>query len=145
MKTEQEVHPPMPPDDLAIVAAFLDGEPVESAALKQALATAEGREYLVDLLALRHQVAESEATVALVREQRIDRSFRRRVVVAAAAAVLAASMGGYVLGDRTNAAAAPSSGSPVAVVDLSAVPQAPQPTRVVQLRLVASESDGQGE
>ena len=49
----------------AVIAAFIDGEAVESVVLKQALAMPAGRDYLVDLLSIRGSMRStfpSEAT-----------------------------------------------------------------------------------
>lgn len=61
-------------DPYEVIAAFADGERVDPAALKQALSEPAGRDYLVDLLALREavQVTGPEyATVARVRRPRL--------------------------------------------------------------------------
>ena len=55
-------------DHLDVIAAFADGEHVEGDALKAALADEAGREYLVDLLALRGLVSEAPAQRAAVIE-----------------------------------------------------------------------------
>ena len=51
-------------DHLDVIAAFADGEHVEADALKAALADEAGREYLVDVLALRGLVSEAPASRA---------------------------------------------------------------------------------
>jgi hypothetical protein len=48
-------------NDLEIIAAFIDGERVDASRLAQALVAPEGREYLVDLLALRELVEQAPA------------------------------------------------------------------------------------
>lgn len=75
-----------------VVAAFADGERVNADALKHALADAAGRDYLVDVLALRGIVQASEPTVV---GRRRGRSAPRRWL--AAAAVLVAIVGGVFL------------------------------------------------
>lgn len=124
-----------------VIAAFLDHEPVEGAALERALADPQGREYFVDLMVLRGFVADPS-----LRLGPIDRSAageqkkpgRRSPfwLVAAAALVAAGTTGGYLAGrtaDRLHQIAAPPS-KPVSKNDQSAgAPAAPAPTHVIRL------------
>jgi hypothetical protein len=55
-------------DNLDVIAAFADGEHVEADALKAALANEAGRDYLVDVLALRGLVSEAPAARAVAAE-----------------------------------------------------------------------------
>jgi hypothetical protein len=131
--TNPEYGPEDPvPSDLSTVAAFLDGEPVDGAALKSALETAEGRDYLVDLLVLRQSVVHM-APIAVVRPTpRPERSIRHWAV--AAALLLLASAGSYAIGARA-ASVAPVEGarsSIEAVIDLPPS-AAPKPTEVIRL------------
>jgi hypothetical protein len=95
-----------------VISAFLDGEAFEPTALGEALADPGGRAMLIDLLALRHLVAESPEA-APVRQPRAG----RLLYAVAAAAIVLASFVGYSLGERQGAAA---------------VDAPPTPTRVVQ-------------
>ena len=71
-------------DPFELIAAFVDGERVDPDALKLALCDPAGRDYLVDLVALRQVVQASEpASVARAR----PRSSRLRWAAAAAAAI----------------------------------------------------------
>lgn len=109
---------------LVVVAAFVDGERVDAQALKAALAQAEARDYLAELLALREVIALNGAPVAAATRP------GRRWIIAAAAAVILSLSGGYALGLRLGAAQA----SDAAGVSDSA----PQPTRVIEVSPGAS-------
>jgi hypothetical protein len=79
-------------DTHEVIAAFADGERVDAIALKQALGDPAGRDYLIDLLALRDVVRANEPRrLAGPRA----RSARRRWL--AAAAVLFVVAGGLFL------------------------------------------------
>jgi hypothetical protein len=77
-----------------VISAFVDDELVEPAQLAEALSDPEGREMLLDLLALRH-VMQPPAHVAAPRQH--TRSWRWAL---AAAAVIVALVGGFWLGER---------------------------------------------
>jgi len=117
------------------LAAWVDGEPVARTEVAVALETREGRDYVLDLMALRHMVAvtspELFATVTTTRPAR-----RWPAFAAAAAAVVLCAAGGFAAGrlaapvqtslpDGTEAIAVPIS-TPVTI-------SAPEPTRVIRL------------
>ncbi|HEX7779023.1 MAG TPA: hypothetical protein VF424_07290 [Vicinamibacterales bacterium] len=109
------------------IAAFADGEPVDPARLDRALAEAEGRAYLIDLLVLRGLYARRDALPAT---NTGARSVRLRWLPAVAALVVVSVLGGYVAGrqsdDRVPAAAAGPVAAPSEVT-------APAPTQVIRL------------
>ena len=74
-------------DTYEVIAAFADGERVDADALKQALGDPAGRDYLVDVLALREVVCLNEPTQHAARGAR---STRWRWLAAAAALVVIA-------------------------------------------------------
>jgi hypothetical protein len=85
--------------DLDVISDFLDGESFEPHALGQALAQAEGREFLVACLALRQAVHVDEvAMVGVPGRKMAPRS--RLALLWTAAAILVALAGGYQLGIR---------------------------------------------
>jgi hypothetical protein len=93
-----------------VISAFLDNEPFDARGLVDALADPDGRELLIDLIALRGVVQpEPVAVPAPVR-----RRTALRVAVAAAGLVLAMGVG-YQIGAAAD----------------SAVSTPPEPTRVV--------------
>ena len=106
---------------LVVVAAFVDGERVDAQALKAALAQAEARDYLAELLALREVIAQNGTPAgAVIRPS-------RRWIVGAAAAVMLSLGGGYALGAAWAGDAQGLSDS-----------VAPQPTRVIEVTPGAS-------
>ena len=103
-------------DDMhSVISAMLDDEPVDAAALATALETREGRELLIDLVALRHLVQAPAAAPASTMMRRPQSVWR----LLAAAAVVIAAISGYAIGERRGAPGA-------------AVTPAPSPTRVVE-------------
>jgi hypothetical protein len=104
-------------DDMhSSISAMLDDEPFDAAALAASLETREGRDLLIDLVALRHLV---QAPIAEHVPGTVPRQRPTWRLLAAAAIVLAA-VSGYAVGQRH------ADGSPVAAVT------APTPTRVVE-------------
>jgi hypothetical protein len=99
-------------DTHEVISAFLDGEAFEPATLGEALADPDGRALLIDLIALRHLVAESPEAVPIVRQRR----GRRFLFAAAAAAIVLASLIGYSLGERQAARSADTPPTPTRVV-----------------------------
>ena len=122
-----------------VITAFVDGEEFEPGALTDALATGEGRELLIDLMALRHLVTD-DAVYDLRVAARPSRS--RWAAVAAAAAIVVAVGGGYLAG---RAAADAGSAPGIASAPVSTTDAAPEPTRVIELRPgVEWKSAGEG-
>ena len=99
-------------DKHEVISAFLDGEAFEPGTLGEALADPDGRAMLIDLIALRHLVAESPEAVPVVRPRRGG----RLLVAAAAAAIVLASLVGYSLGERQGARSADAPPTPSRVV-----------------------------
>lgn len=129
--------PPAPPESRAVVAAFADGEAVDAVALDRALAEADGRAYLIDLLALRDLVTVVPGGARTPAPPDVAPSPRRWWSVAAAIAVVSV-LGGYAAGrfapfDRStplgDSAAAPAVVAPAAAGTLDA----PEPTNVIRL------------
>lgn len=80
-------------DTLEVIDRFVDRERVDADALKTALATDEGRSYLVDLLAMREMVADQTDVMPIAAPPATVRRWtpRRLIVAAAASAALAAA------------------------------------------------------
>jgi len=85
-------------DYLEVIAAFLDMERVDPAALKDALASEQGRQYLVDLVALREITADRAPALPTV-PARVAPRVRWIRRLTAAAAVTVCAVGGYVAGN----------------------------------------------
>jgi hypothetical protein len=77
-----------------VISAFLDNEPFDARALADALGEPEGRDQLIDLIALRHLARSDDGVLPLHAAPRRS----RMTIVIAAAAVLVALVGGYRLG-----------------------------------------------
>lgn len=125
----------VPLDRYAVIEAFIDGEAVNGTALKQALTTPEGRDHLVDLLAIRQSVEAMPAFAA------VGPSGRRRLLagpfrwIAAVVVVAVGAVGGYLAGQRHHALSPNAWTSPSTVeIDFSQPLSAPAPTRVIQLK-----------
>ena len=145
-----------------IIDAFVDGERVDPAALKLALAESGGRDYLVDAWLIRETVQEEIAAEAVAPPPASAPAGRRVPWLIAVAAAVICLIGGYLLGARLQRQASPS-GAPItstatapastpAGVDVTPRPEVltsfpvPQPTRVIRLEMGANwkESSGGG-
>jgi len=117
-----------------VIATFLDRERVDSNALKQALSTEEGRDYLIELLALREVIAEPAASVPVAPVAGRRRRWPARVVTAAAGVVIAVA--GYQAG-ALSAVPAPTTSVPAEARGTASVSPntgaAPAPTSVIYL------------
>ena len=104
---------------LEIIGAFFDGERVDAVTLNAALATEEGRAYLIELGAVRELVAMPAIVQA---RTTAPGSWSPRFLLAAAGVMLAVGAGGFVLGS-----------SRVSTQTISASSLAPAPTKVLKL------------
>jgi len=119
-----------------VVAAFADGERVNVDELERALATPEGRDYLIELLALR------EVTVGPAAAGSNPGASKRqprnpRFVAAAAAAACLSAVAGYAAGSLTARQppnVAPAALSPQYADSLPGKVAPPAPTRVIRLQ-----------
>ena len=84
-----------------VISAFLDNEPFDAQELSASLATPEGRELLIDLIALRSVVQPVEGARAL------RGGYRPLWMLASAAAVLLALASGYQFGRTAEGRATP--------------------------------------
>jgi hypothetical protein len=132
-------------DHLELIAAFADGEHVDAGELKLALATNTGREYLIDVLALRSLVEPGATSVAPgsnstnAAEPQAPIYLRPWFSGLAAALVLASAAGGFFVGRQsTTSNVNPVAVQPPAVTVQSTPPEllipAPAPTRVIHLQ-----------
>ena len=135
-----------------VIDAFMDGERVDAAALKRALADDEGRDYLVDAWLLREGVQEDMALEAAALPGPARKNVLRPWLMAAAVVLCLA--GGYAAGYRTAnvwSPAAPTNASnsgavasqPAAPAPPSSFP-APAPTRVIQIDFGGTSPTGGG-
>jgi len=121
-------------DSFEVIAAFVDGERVDPIALKSALVSVEGRDYLVEMVALREVVAHDNVAA----DAAGSRPARRWLVGAAAAIVLSLG-GGMALGHRLASHVSDSAAISAASV------AAPQPTRVIEVAPGASYIKQEGK
>ena len=111
---------------LETLAAWVDAEPVQHGDVIRALETAEGRAYVVDLMALRRLVG---ATMPQDEAHMVVRPGRWRVAAAAAVVCIA---GGFAAG-RLVMPLVPAPAAEVTPVVVTVPTSAPQPTRVIRL------------
>lgn len=122
-----------------IIDAFVDGESVDPAALKRALAEDEGRDYLVDAWLLRDLVQDEIAADIAMPAPRAAAPARRSWLIAAALAGVCLA-GGYVAGTRLPGLFGPGPTGTVPT-EVSAPPPepasfpVPAPTRVIRLEI----------
>jgi len=114
------------------LAAWVDGEPVARTEVALALETREGREYVLDLMAIRHMVNVSTPSLPVAQPQRSVR--RWPSMTAAAAAVVLCAAGGFFAGRLASPVASVDSGdATLTPVSTPVSISAPAPTRVIQL------------
>ena len=119
-------------DSHEVIAAFVDGERIDSARLKEALADGSGRDYLVDVLALRELMSEQNPVPSPL-PRSMDR--RLRWGVAAAAMILVSAIGGYLAGQRHETFSRETRPNvETTTVPPAAVMAPPAPTRVIRLQ-----------
>jgi hypothetical protein len=103
-----------------VIAAFVDGERVDPIALKSALASPEGRDYLAEVVALREVMSHDSVTAST----EIVRARPARRWLIGAAAAIALSVAGAALGHQLAAREYAAGGPNI---------PAPQPTRVIKV------------
>ena len=81
-----------------VISAFMDDEPFDGRELAVALSEPEGRELLLDLVALRHLTQPNLAQASVLARPSQGPSTLRKAL--AAAAVIVAMAGGYFAGQR---------------------------------------------
>lgn len=119
-------------DRYEVIAAFADGEPVAACELKSALADEDGRDYLIDVLALRGLVGDAKpGAVPFWSAAASGSVFPRRrhqlPAIAAAALVVVSVAAGYAAGSLADE-------RPVATdVVMAPVTAAPAPTHVIRM------------
>jgi hypothetical protein len=121
-------HGDVPPPEYGEIDALLDGEAVDTVALRAMLDDPAACDYLVDALVLRRLAADMEPRHFVVRGRR--GALTRVAQWVAAAAMLIGGVGaGYLYGHRTTSA--PSSPGSIEVM-VDTTPPAPAPTRSIR-------------
>jgi hypothetical protein len=124
-----------PDDVLLIVEAFIDGELVDPAALRDALAQPEAREHLAELLAIREAVSATTPRAWSVIERKASPVRRGVRWLAVAAGVVLSLTTGYFAGhEAAQAAPAATSTTVEILMGGAAPPPLPDATRVIPLR-----------
>ena len=129
--------------EMEIIDAFIDGERVDSEAIKRALANPEGRAYLVDAWLLREAMQEDQARTLTAAPPRA-RSARPAQRWLIAAGIAAGLIGGYATGRTTGRSTQLPATPPTttAVVQPSPAFPVPAATRVIQLEFHSPRTTG---
>ena len=129
--------------EMEIIDAFVDGERVDSEAIKRALATPEGRSYLIDAWLLREAMQEDQPRISSVAvlPKRSAGPAQRWLIAAGIAAGL---IGGYATGRITGHDGQLPATPPATTVVAQPSPAFPVPaaTRVIQLEFHAPRTTG---
>lgn len=138
--------------DLEIIDALIDGERVDADALKRALATPEGRSYLVDAWLLRGALAGDDAPARAALPDATAPAARPSITRWVVAAGLAASLAsGVAIGRLTSGLNARPPASPAVAATATVKPTpgpvfpVPAPTRIIQLEFHAAPGNTGGE
>ena len=133
-------------DNFDVIAAFADGEHVASDALRAALADETGREYLIDVLALRGLVTEAPGSRTVLNPPAPRTTGWRGLAVAAM--LVAGVAGGFLMGRQSPVVPAQSPAFPPMVTAQATPPElhipAPAPTRVIKLETGKSWNERTG-
>ena len=130
--------------EIEIIDAFVDGERVDSEAIKRALALPEGRAYLVDAWLLREAMQEDQARSSPVATRSVVRSTKPAPRWLVAAAIAGSLIGGYATGRITGHDVALPATPPTTTAVAQPSPAFPVPaaTRVIQLEFHAPRTTG---
>lgn len=124
-----------------VIAAFADGERVDTHALRAALADEAARDYLIDLVAMREITRTTD--VGVVASASAGSSTSRRVWTGlAAAAALAVGLAGYAIGQRNSPVERVAFRAPLEADVVVSTEVPPEPTQVI--RLGAEQSGARG-
>ena len=130
--------------EMEIIDAFVDGERVDSDAIKRALADPEGRAYLVDAWLLREVMQEDQTRTSSDVTAPVSRSAKGPQRWLVAAGIAASLVGGYATGRITGHDASLPSTPPTTTAVAQPSPAFPVPpaTRVIQLEFHATKTTG---
>jgi len=123
-----------PNDALLVVEAFIDGEAVDPARLRDALAQPEARDHLAELLVIREAVAATTPRAWSMVERRATPVRRGMRWLAVAAGVILSLTTGYVAGHEAAQAAPAAASTSVEIMMGAPSPPLPAATRVIPLR-----------
>jgi hypothetical protein len=122
-----------------VIAAFADGERVDTSQLRTALADEAGREYLIDLIAMREMLGQTqgettdEGTPWASAPARPSARTIRRMTGLAAALALAVGLAGYAIGQQRSQVVPVAVLPPLEADVIVSLEAAPAPTQVIRL------------
>jgi hypothetical protein len=116
-----------------VIAAFADGERVDTVALRVALADPAGREYLIDVVAMREMVKETDEPRSTTPARDRAGSWRRSMAGLAAALALAIGVAGYAIGQQRSQLVPVAVHPPLEAAVVIALEEPPAPTQVIRL------------
>jgi hypothetical protein len=122
-----------------VIAAFADGERVDTRALRAALADEAGRDYLIDLVAMREIVRQREGRRADDRTPSTSAPTRavgqrgRAMTGLAAVLAMAVGLGGYAIGQQRSQVVTVAVLPPLEADVIVALEAPPAPTQVIRL------------
>jgi hypothetical protein len=131
-------------EQFEVIAKFADGERVDTRALRAALADEAGRDYLIDLVAMREIVREAEgpradAVTDDVREPRAITPMRfggqraKTMLGLAAVLTMAVGLAGYAMGQQRSQVVSVAVLPPLEADVIVALEAPPAPTQVIRL------------
>lgn len=129
------------PDQFEVIAAFADGERVDTGALRAALAREAGRDYLIDLIAMREIVKQTDEPRASAPARGVTR-WGRSMTGLAAALALAIGLAGYAIGQQRSQVVPVAVHPPLEADVVVALEAPPAPTQVIRLDDGVSRSGG---
>lgn len=117
-----------------VITAFVDGERVDTDALRAALADESGRDYLIDLVAMREVLSQVEAgTSPAIPPARARVPGIRTVAGLAAVLAVAIGLGGYAVGQQQSREVPIAVMPPLAADVVVSMETPPAPTQVIPL------------
>jgi hypothetical protein len=126
-----------------IIAAFADGERVETEALRAALSDEAGRDYLIDLVAMREVVGAADDRPAwTAAPHRAAERKGRGFVGLAAVVTLAVGLAGYAVGQQRSQVVSVAVRPPLEADVIVAVEAPPAPTQVIPLGQSVADRGG---
>jgi hypothetical protein len=115
------------------IAAFADGERVDTPALREALADEAGRDYLIDLVAMREILAGTTGTSGTTGTTGTRQDRRRALTGLAAVLAMAIGLAGYAIGQQRSQVVPVAVLPPLEADVIVALEAPPPPTQVIRL------------
>ena len=116
-----------------LIAAFADGERIDTNALRAALADDAGRDYLIDLIAMRELVRQTDELPSAALTPGDSRSWSRSMTGLAAALAMAVGLAGYAMGQQRSQLVPVAVHPPLEADVVVSFEAPPSPTQVIRL------------